>query len=112
MRLTELGCKECILCKSTGGEMMQLRSGMNSRASTGLLTKASALLEGKQTLNSPSVFPGPKIAVRDVADEPPALEGRVPHWCPSAWHRGCQCRGCAVRVWRGEEISTCSLERD
>jgi hypothetical protein len=44
--------KECVLCKSTGGEMMQLRSGMNSRASTGSLTKASALLEGKQTLNS------------------------------------------------------------
>jgi hypothetical protein len=44
--------KECILCKSTGGEMMQLRSGMNSRASAGSLTKASALLEGKQTLNS------------------------------------------------------------
>jgi hypothetical protein len=28
---------------------MQLRSGMNLRASTGSLTKASALLEGKQT---------------------------------------------------------------
>ena len=104
--------KECVLCKSTGEEMMQLRSGMNSRASTGFLTKASALLEGKQMLNSLSVFPGQKLAVRDVADEPPVLEGRVPHWCPSAWHRGCQCRGCAVRVWRGEEISTCSLEQD
>jgi hypothetical protein len=92
--------------------MMQLRSGMSSRASTSFLTKASALLEGKQMLNSLSVFPGQKIAVRDVADEPPVLEGRVPHRCPSAWHRGCQCRGCAVRVWRGEEISTCSLEQD
>ena len=104
--------KECVLCKSTGEEMMQLRSGMNSRACTGFLTKASALLEGKQMLNSLSVFPGQKIAVHDVADETPVLEGRVPHWCPSAWHRGCQCRGCAVRVWHGEEISTCLLEQN
>jgi hypothetical protein len=70
--------------------MMQLRSGMNSRASTGLLTNASALLEGKQTLNSLSVFPGQKSRCTMWQ------MSRLPHWCPSAWHRGCQCRGCAV----------------
>jgi hypothetical protein len=87
--------KECVLCKSTGEEMMQLGSGMNSRASTGFLTKASALLEGKQMLNSLSVFPGQKIAMRDVADEPPVLEGRVPHWCPRHGTEGVSVEGVA-----------------